>query len=111
MLRLFGEKSWVVPEPFLSYYSSWIRHVRFLRCQERAKISSNIIKSNKTINFKKRSLNMNGIVFLIMLTSMLNVALFATGKAVSPPSSTSFKKYSTVMYLQKRKTNKALHVF
>ena len=21
MLRLFGEKSWVVPEPFLSYYS------------------------------------------------------------------------------------------
>ena len=41
-------------------------------------------------------------ILVEMLTSMLNVALLATGKAVSPPSSTSFKKYNTVMYLHKK---------
>jgi len=46
-----------------------------------------------------------GILTILLgsLTSVLNVALFATGKAVSPPSSTSFKKYSTVIYLKRRK--------
>ena len=34
------------------------------------------------------------------LTFFLNVWLFAMGKAVSPPSSTSLRKYRIVMYLK-----------
>jgi hypothetical protein len=35
-------------------------------------------------------------------TSSSNVSLSAIGKAVSPPSSTSFRKYNTVKYLENR---------
>ena len=40
------------------------------------------------------------------ITFVLNVALSATGNAVSPPSSTSFKKYRTVIYLHGKKRNR-----